>query len=229
MRYLYLLCLVLGSSAFSQTITFKGCINLFDDQTFTFTKTGVDAYNKNIYITTPVDGNQPCSGLGTCEFKIQWNNALTRWEFLADEGNGTFTSPYLIYYNSTGNSIAANPPANTLGTWVENTSVTTGDCGGNLSATNSTMTGDVHTTTLATSEALRKMKVQIFPNPVADIIQISGIENAQRIEIYNMTGQLVKSESFDNKINVSKLIPGIYLLRINTKDFQTYEFKFLKK
>jgi hypothetical protein len=35
---------------------------------------------------------------------------FTRWEFLADEGNGTFTSPYLIYYNSTGNNSLAIPP-----------------------------------------------------------------------------------------------------------------------
>jgi hypothetical protein len=49
--------------------------------------------NKKIYITTPVDGDQSCGGLGTCEFKIQWNNALTRWEFLADEGNGLLPVP----------------------------------------------------------------------------------------------------------------------------------------
>ena len=232
MKSLYLLCLALGSSAFSQTITFNGCHNIFDNQNFVFTKTGVDAYNKNIYITTPLDG-QPCGGLGSCEFKIQWNNALTRWEFLADEGYGTFANPNLVYYNSTGNNnFIGNPPSVTFGTWVENTAFTSqsGGCGGNLTPANSTMTGDLHSTALATSDIKAdNTKIQIFPNPVADIIRISGINNGQSIQIYNMAGQLVKSEAFDQKINVSELGSGVYLLKINTKDFQTHEFKFLKK
>ncbi|SDQ86164.1 Por secretion system C-terminal sorting domain-containing protein [Chryseobacterium soldanellicola] len=229
MKALYLLCLALGSSAFAQTITFKGCYNLFDNQPYILTKTGVDAYNKNIYITTPVTGDQDCGGLGTCEFKIQWNNALTRWEFLADSGNGTFVNPYLIYYNSTGNNAALNPPSNTVGTWIENTTVTNGDCGGNLTGANSTMTGDVHTTVLGTTDLMTKSKIQIFPNPVAEIISVSGIDDAQSVQIYNMTGQLVASEIFNKKINVSKLTSGVYLLRIKTKDSQIHEFKFVKK
>ncbi|MET3537347.1 T9SS type A sorting domain-containing protein [Chryseobacterium limigenitum] len=229
MKALYLLCLALGSSAFAQTITFKGCPILFDDSVYTFTKTGVDAYNKNIYITIPVTGDQDCGGLGTCEFKIQWNNTLTRWEFLADTGNGTFTNPNLIYYNSTGNSAFVNPPANTIGTWVENTAITTGQCGGSLTSANSTMTGDVHTSTLGISSDVTKTKIQIFPNPVSEIISISGIEKAESVYIYNMAGQLVVSEAFSKKINVSQLTSGVYLLRINTRDSQIHEFKFVKK
>lgn len=227
MKSLYLLCLALGSSAFSQTITFKGCVNLFDDQSFTFTKTAVDTYGKNIYITTPVDG-QPCSGLGSCEFKIQWNNTLNRWEFLADDGDGDFLTPNLMYYNSTGNSPAANPPSNGFGTWVENTAITNGDCGGNLTVSNSTMTGDVHSSTLGTAE-FAKPKIQIFPNPVSDIINISGLDNMTSVEIFNMNGQLIKTGQLGNKVNVSSLTPGAYLLRATGKDSQIHEFKFMKK
>lgn len=232
MKKLYLLCLALGSSAFAQTITFNGCHALFDaSNIFIFNKTGVDAYNKGIYITTPVTGDQDCGGLGTCEFKIQWNNSLSRWEFLADEGNGTFANPNLIYYNSTGNNnFTQNPPAITFGTWVENTAVTGGACGGNLTTSNATMTGDLHSTSLATFDARNdRLNIQIFPNPVAEIIRISGISNGQSVQIYNMAGQLVKSENFDQKINVSQLSAGVYLLKISTKDFQTHEFKFVKK
>ncbi|QWT85203.1 T9SS C-terminal target domain-containing protein [Chryseobacterium cucumeris] len=227
MKILYLLCLIAGSTAFAQTITFKGCINLFDDQTFIFNKTGVDTNNKSIYVTTPVDG-EPCSGLGTCEFKIQWNNTLTRWEFLADEGYGTFTNPKLVYYNSTGNNSVSFPPGNNIGSWVENTAFTTGLCNGNLTAGNSTMTGDVQTTTLGTSE-LTKNKIQIFPNPVTDLISIRGIDDGTSIQIYTIDGRLVKSEMFDSKIDVSQLAPGGYVLKINTRNFQTHQFKFVKK
>lgn len=230
MKALYLLALVLGSSAFAQTITFKGCYNLFDNtNTFTFTKTGVDAYSKNIYVTTPVNGDQDCGGLGTCEFKIQWNNTLTRWEFLADTGNGDFVNPYLIYYNSTGNNNVANPPANNFGTWVENTAVTSGQCGGSLSATNSTMTGDVHSSFLATEENVRNGKIQLFPNPVSDFIKISGITKAESVEIYNISGQLVRKEAYKDRINVSELTAGTFMLRIKDSGGKYYEFKFIKK
>ncbi|AZB23780.1 MULTISPECIES: T9SS type A sorting domain-containing protein [Chryseobacterium] len=227
MKFLYLLCLVFAGSASAQTITFNGCHNLFDDQNFIFNKTGVDAFNKNIYITTPIDG-QPCGGLGTCEFKIQWNNALTRWEFLADEGYGTFASPKLIYYNSTGGNAFSFPPGNANGTWVENTVVTTSLCGGNLTPTNSVMTGDVQGPALGIQE-VSKSTIQIFPNPVSDFIQISGISDGQIIQIYNIDGRLIKSETFAPKVNVSQLTPGVYILKINTREFKSLEFKFVKK
>ncbi|MDR6922234.1 hypothetical protein J2Y40_003091 [Chryseobacterium sp. 2987] len=227
MKSLYLLALVLGGSVSAQTITFNGCHNLFDNQNFVFTKTGVDAQNKNIYITTPVDG-QPCGGLGSCEFKIQWNNSLSRWEFLADDGDGDFATPNLIYYNSTGNNTSPRPPSNTFGLWVENTAITSGQCGGNLNGTNSTMTGDVHSTSLGTSE-LTATKIRIFPNPTSDVIYISGINDGKAIQIYNIDGRLVNSEGFAEKINVSKLSTGTYLLVVTTKNFEKLEFKFVKK
>lgn len=227
MRYLYLLCLAFVGSATAQTITFNGCHNLFDNQNFIFNKTGTDSNSKNIYMTTPIDG-QPCGGLGSCEFKIQWNNTLTRWEFLADEGNGTFSNPTLMYYNSTGNNALALPPGNSIGSWIENIAETNGQCGGNLNSVNSIMTGDVQSPTLGTLE-LTKSKIQIYPNPVVDIIKVSGIDDGQTIQIYNIDGRLIRSENFDSRINISQLISGMYILRITTKSFQSYEFKFLKK
>lgn len=228
MKSVYLIVLAFGSSAFGQTITFKGCYNLFEDQVYTFNKTSVDGNNKNIYITTPVTGDQNCGGLGTCELKIQWNNSLSRWEILADEGNGTFTNPYLIYHNSTGNNNASNPPANNFGTWVENTAVTNGACGGNLTSSNSTMTGDVHTSFLNVLNG-KSSKIQVFPNPVSDFISISGIEFPETIEIYNTAGQVVKSQEFKERANVSSLSTGTYILRVKTKDSVIHEFKFIKK
>lgn len=223
------LVILLGSLAFAQnTINFNGCHNLFENQDFLFTKTDVDSQNKNIYITIPVDGNQSCGGLGTCEFKIQWNNALTRWEFLADSGNGDFVDPYLIYYNATGNNSAVNPPNNNVGTWVENSAVTQNECGGNLSTSNSVMTGDVHTTTLATG-AVNKKKIQMFPNPVVDYIHFFGVVNAQKIQIYNASGQLVKTENFAESINVNGLSPGVYILKVVSSEAVAPEFKFIKK
>lgn len=217
-----------ASMVSSQTITFKGCINLFEDQNFTFTKTDSDSVGKGIYITNPVDGNQACGGLGICEFKITWNTAQNRWEFLADDGNGDFANPYLIYYNATGNNSALNPPSATTGIWVENTEVTNGECGGNLSSSNSTMTGDVHTSTLSASD-LNKNKIQFFPNPVKDILTVSGIKNAASFTVYNMTGNIIKSGIFNEKTDLSNLRPGVYIFKVDSNDGTSNEFKFIKK
>ena len=104
----------------------------------------------------------------------------------------------------------------------------TGLCAGNLTAANSTMTGDVQTITLGTSD-VSKNKIRIFPNPVSDFISISGLDNGRTIEIYNIDGRLVRSEMFDPRVDVSQLIPGIYVLKVTTKDLQHHEFKFMKK
>lgn len=230
MKTFYLLLTIgLGINAASaQNITFNGCHNLFDDQNYVLINTGTDTFNKKIYITTPVDGNQACGGLGTCEFKIQWNNTLTRWEFLADSGNGDFVDPYLIFYNSTGNNAATNPPSNSVGTWVENTAVTENACGGNLSSSNSTMTGDVHNSTLAVHD-LSSGKIQLFPNPVADFITIQGVEEAQNVVITNAVGQQILKTDFKNQLNVSQLQKGIYFLKIFDSKGKTYNVKFIKK
>jgi len=230
MKKIYLLSTILLSAVvLAQDITFSGCTNLFGTANYLFTKgTNPDTYGKRIYVTSPVTGDQPCGGLGTCEFKIQWNNSLSRWEFLADEGDGTFTSPYLIYYNSTGNSTAPNPPSNNVGTWVENTSVTEGACGGNLTTSNSNFSGDVHTTTLAVDET-NSGKALLFPNPVVDNIGIQGIGNAKEYQIVGMSGQIIRSSKFENKINVKDLESGVYQLIIITGDSKTHQFRFIKK
>lgn len=220
--------LVLSSNLlYSQDVSFRGCPNLFNDQLFVFNKLGTDEYNKGIYETTPLDG-QPCGGLGTCEFRIKWNNNLTRWEFLADEGNGTFAKPYVIYYNSTGDNTLNNPPANNVGEWVENVSLTIGECGGNLTPANSTLTGDVHTTLLAVDDYV-KTNISIFPNPTTDLLTVSGIEIGKTIEIYNTLGQLILSIPFQKNINTQSFISGIYLLKIKGNNSQIFQTKFIKK
>lgn len=63
-------------------------------------------------------------------------------------------------------------------------------------------------------------KISLFPNPVKNILYISANEKKEyNFEIYNELGQLVKSGKFENKqINISSLISGIYLIRINNSE-----------
>ena len=204
---------LLSSMMNAQTITFKGCIPLFDDQNFVFSKIGTDATGRNIYITTPVDG-QDCSGLGTCEFKFQWNSSTSKWEFLADRGDGDFINPNLIYSNTS--SSAPNPPDLSLGTWVENTAETSGGCGGNLSSSNATLTGAVQSSVLSTSD-LDRLDFKAYPNPVKDYLVFSGNLKIKSIELISYSGQKLSELILINgKVNLSNLKKGFYILKLDT-------------
>ena len=204
---------LLSSMMNAQTITFKGCIPLFDDQNFVFSKIGTDATGRNIYITTPVDG-QDCSGLGTCEFMFQWNSSTSKWEFLADRGDGDFVNPFLIYSNTS--SSAPNPPDLSLGTWVENTAETSGGCGGNLSSSNATLTGAVQSSVLSTSD-LDRLDFKAYPNPVKDYLVFSGNLKIKSVELISYSGQKLSELILINgKVNLSNLKKGFYILKLDT-------------
>lgn len=229
MKKLYLLftfCFAIFS--FAQTIDFKGCVNLFENVTYTFNKTGNDAYGKKIYVTTPLDGAQSCGGLGTCEFKLQWNDSASRWEFLADSGNGDFVNPFLIYYSSTANTAATNPPNIAIGNWEENIAITNGDCGGKLTDANSTMTGDVRTTTLAINDS-DKFNITVFPNPATEFINITGLKTIKSVSIISLEGKQILQVKNSKKIDISKLSPGVYLVEIETDQSVIQRVKIIKK
>ncbi|MCF6307735.1 MAG: T9SS type A sorting domain-containing protein [Flavobacteriaceae bacterium] len=60
-------------------------------------------------------------------------------------------------------------------------------------------------------------KIQIYPNPVKDVLTIANKEQAVIIyKIYNTTGQVVQSSSSfnTNQINISHLNSGIYFLKL---------------
>lgn len=63
-----------------------------------------------------------------------------------------------------------------------------------------------------------KEKITFFPNPVKDELHIQAPDDRDGYyyQVYNMSGQLVKSGKFENgKTNLSSLVSGAYLLRVN--------------
>ncbi|MBR3557475.1 MAG: T9SS type A sorting domain-containing protein [Bacteroidales bacterium] len=59
----------------------------------------------------------------------------------------------------------------------------------------------------------------IYPNPATDNITISTSENAQRVEIFNIQGQLVKAEAGNvTHISVKDLANGMYTLKLTTEN-----------
>ena len=69
----------------------------------------------------------------------------------------------------------------------------------------------------------------IYPNPATDMININTTDNVQRVEIFNMQGQLVKVETGAvMSISVKDLANGLYTLKLTT-DNGTSMHKIIKK
>ncbi|WEK71510.1 MAG: GEVED domain-containing protein [Candidatus Chryseobacterium colombiense] len=78
---------------------------------------------------------------------------------------------------------------------------------------------------LAINELKKIEEVNIYPNPVSDILNISGITSDSDFEIYNAAGQKISGVKIKNKtVNVSRLLKGVYFIQINSM-----KLKFIKK
>lgn len=67
-------------------------------------------------------------------------------------------------------------------------------------------------------DIVSKEKVSVFPNPVKNELHIKAPNNNEGYyyQVYNMSGQLVKSGKFENdQTSLSSLVSGAYLIRIN--------------
>jgi len=84
-------------------------------------------------------------------------------------------------------------------------------------------------TTLATNEAASSdNQIGIYPNPVADLITVKSNLKVERIDIYDASGRKVSGNSNESKINVKNLLPGTYVINIETKNGKVSK-KFIKK
>jgi hypothetical protein len=71
--------------------------------------------------------------------------------------------------------------------------------------------------------------IQIFPNPATDVLNVLKVSSKAQFIITNAAGQTVMSGQInDNKISVSKLITGAYIISIEDKGTTT-NLKFIKK
>lgn len=210
-------------------ITFNACHPFLEDQDYTVNNIGVDGTGRNIFETTPITGDQPCSGIGVCELRFAWNDVASQWEILADDGSGDFSNPYLLYTNIEAST--PNPPSLQLGTWVENSAVTLGSCGGDLSNINATLTGDVQNT-LSTSQFSIAEAIKLYPNPMEDQLEIvmNSFEQEVKFSMYNLLGEEVLEVALSGSkaIDVSQMAAGVYFMKI-TYEGNSFTRKLIKQ
>ncbi|TLX75583.1 glycosyl hydrolase family protein [Labilibacter sediminis] len=59
--------------------------------------------------------------------------------------------------------------------------------------------------------------LSIYPNPVNDVLYISGLKKETTVTIYNASGHQLLHTVTANQVNVSQLLKGLYLIKINNK------------
>ena len=72
--------------------------------------------------------------------------------------------------------------------------------------------------TLGINQNDLKGTIAIYPNPVKDILEFKTIENVSKVEIYDISGRILISNSIsENKIDLSYLKSGNYILKLYTE------------
>ena len=81
-------------------------------------------------------------------------------------------------------------------------------------------------------EEAGKLDINYYPNPVDDILNVTGFRDAIRLELYNTAGQKVIVQHGSNgtvSMNLSHLDPGIYILRGYSAHSKVFTHKIVKK
>jgi hypothetical protein len=95
-----------------------------------------------------------------------------------------------------------------------------------------TITGQ--NSTLGTTEVINSMDLQIYPNPVKDILRFKFGNNlkSESIDIYDLNGRSLTSISNSknvNEVNMSDFVRGNYILKVKASDGKVYIQKIIKE
>lgn len=86
------------------------------------------------------------------------------------------------------------------------------------------------TSTLSTSENLLSESLQVYPNPTSDFLNIKGAKKVSGIKVLDVSGRVVlSSDKAEQRIDVSQLIKGTYILNVKNTDGTSSTHKFIKK
>lgn len=69
---------------------------------------------------------------------------------------------------------------------------------------------------MSTNEVIIADKINVYPNPVKDILNINSEKPIQKIQVMNMAGQIVFEGGEDSSINMQNLPKGLYIVNIYT-------------
>lgn len=202
-----------------------------------------DATNTSKSVPNAVyDGVQSISAgsdhtVGTTFYGNMWFCGINTFGQL---GDGTTTNKNTITVtNSTNHLMAVTGFEHTL---LLNTDSSISGCGlngtgqlGNGSTTNSSSLISITCpiSNLAVDEIISSAdNLKVFPNPVNDILNVSSDQKIISVTIFNTAGQLIFTKMINNKIatvDVSELISGVYMVKINSGEKNVKTVKVIKR
>jgi len=156
-----------------------------------------------------------------------------------NQTNGN-TDPNDDVFLDTALNQASNPPLET-GQWVtaqvlvdlsgftalDEIVITAGTLSNNLYYDNVYLSGGT-----LSNDSFSQAEFRAYPNPTQDVWNIRTSENIQKVEVYNITGRLVKEvnvNASEASINASELSTGVYLAKISNEFDQTRTIKLIKE
>ena len=86
----------------------------------------------------------------------------------------------------------------------------------------------VLTSSLGVDDFSDTNKIELFPNPVKDILSIKSLSILKKVEVFNVFGQKVMGRENTNDLNVTKLKSGAYFLKIVDENSTISTKKFIK-
>ena len=75
--------------------------------------------------------------------------------------------------------------------------------------------------TLLKTDDFKFSQFRVYPNPVKDVLEITGVRNITNIEVYNLLGQLMIAKPLhadQAKIDMALLAQGTYMVKVYTSD-----------
>ncbi|MCU7615923.1 T9SS type A sorting domain-containing protein [Chryseobacterium sp. PBS4-4] len=102
---------------------------------------------------------------------------------------------------------------------------------GNTSTTNGQFRISAYDASLATSEATPvKNNLSVYPNPFADVLNVSNVKNVKTVSILDIAGRLVKTvEKPSSALQLGDLKSGMYVIVLNMNDGSKQTIKAIKK
>jgi len=85
--------------------------------------------------------------------------------------------------------------------------------------------------TAVSTEDFNNIKVNVYPNPTNDIINIDTQETLHNYEVYNVLGQQIQKGNFNgnNQLNLHGATAGTYFVKVTTTQGSTATVKVVKK
>ena len=77
-------------------------------------------------------------------------------------------------------------------------------------------------------ETIERKNVSVYPNPVADILNINAEENTKEIKIFDTLGKIIYLGSTEKQINTTKFEKGIYICQLTFNDGKKVSVKIMK-